>query len=314
MKLDVISYHDLQNKNVQKTLEEALLQKGIIGVKDVPDFEKKSQAYILAALKFSALTESIKQQYQPDRDAGNTEGYELGAERFKTKSGEWQIDDSKASYYAFVPDNNKNIWPDEVDLKTAYLSLGELIFATGKQILQCVGLGPQVGLNLDEMSGYGRMLHYHKINDATNDNPDWCGGHFDHGVFTGLMPAYYFRNGEPVAEPEEAGLFIKPSNSTEYVKCDATDKAVLLFQVGEFGQLVSNDRIKATQHRVQKAKGDIERYTFALFYSAGDRTRIHSQSVLTKDERYAANQQPDGSITYAAWQVASYARYRAMVT
>jgi isopenicillin N synthase-like dioxygenase len=232
-------------------------------------------------------------------------------ERFKKKNGEWQIDDNKASYYAFVPDHSHNKWPREVDLKTPYLSLGELIFKTGKQILDRVGLNATTGLIHEEMSGYGRMLHYHKQSDETKENDNWCGGHYDHGVFTGLMPAYYFREGVMIPEPDEAGLYIKPSDSTQYEKFDAADKSVLLFQVGEFGQLISNDRIKATEHRVHKAWGEIERFAFALFYSAGDATRIKSQSILTRDERYSFNQGEDGSVTYDDWQMASYARYRA---
>jgi isopenicillin N synthase-like dioxygenase len=289
MKLDVISYHDLHDKKVQQIIERALLEKGIVGVKDVPDFESKSQAYVTAARKFSALSETIKQQYTPNRDAGITNGYELGAERFQTKTGEWKIDNNKASYYADVPDTSQNTWPLESELKSAFLSLGELIFATAKQVLHSVDLNAKAGLNLNDMQGYGRMLHYHKESDAANNNPDWCGGHFDHGVFTGLMPAYYFRNDISVSEPEEAGLYIMPTNSHEYVKFDAADKSVLLFQVGEFGQLLSDDRIKATQHRVQKARGGIERFAFALFCSAGDATRINSKSVLIKDDRYASN-------------------------
>ncbi len=313
MKLDIISYHDLldrNNKSIKDVIEAALLQKGIVGIRDVPDFEITSERYVAAARQFSALNEKIKQQYTPERDAGSTEGYELGAERFINKKGEWQIDDSKASYYAFVPDRTENKWPAEVDLKTPYLVLGELIFKTGKQILDRVGLNAEAGLKHEEMLGYGRMLHYHKVNDANSGNPDWCGGHFDHGVFTGLMPAYYFRAGEPIPEPAEAGLYIKPTNSTQYEKFDAADKSVLLFQVGEFGQLISNDRIKATQHRVQKAKGEIERYTFALFHSAGNNTRIKSLSILTADERYKSNQKADGTLSYDEWQIASYARYR----
>jgi isopenicillin N synthase-like dioxygenase len=311
---EIISYNDLldnTNTKVKAVLEAALLQKGIVGIKDVPDFETTSQRYVTAARAFAALPETTKEQYKPHRDAGVTEGYELGAERFKNKNGEWQIDGSKASYYAYVPDQSANKWPTEVDLRTAYLELGELIFKTGKQILDSIGLNSRVGLFLEQMAGYGRMLHYHKAGDATNDNPEWCGGHFDHGVFTGLMPAYYYRNGEAVPEPAEAGLYVKPTDSSDYEKIEANDKSVLYFQVGEFGQLISNDRIKATQHKVLKAQGEIERFTFALFYSASNATRITSQSVLNTDARYTSNQQADGSITYNEWQIASYARYRA---
>ena len=210
MKLDIISFNDLNDAKAIAALTNALLQKGIVGIRDVPEFENKSRAYINAARMFSKLDDTVKQKYAPDRDAGDTEGYELGAERFKNKDGVWQVDDKKASYYAFVPDHVKNIWPLEVDLKTPYLALGELIFKTGKKILDIMGLNHQVGLNHDKLVGYGRMLHYHKESDATNDNPNWCGAHLDHGVFTGLVPAYYFRDGIEINEPDESSLYIVP--------------------------------------------------------------------------------------------------------
>ena len=126
------------------------------------------------------------------------------------------------------------------------------------------------------------------------------------------MPAYYFHNGKEINEPEEAGLFIMPSNSNEFEKINASDKSTLLFQVGEFGQLLSHDRIKATKHMVKKSYAGIERYTLAVFYSAGDNTIIKSTSTLIDDARFQENKLPDGSINYAEWQRASYARYRAM--
>lgn len=315
MQLDVISYFDLlnsDNQNASQKLENALLQKGVVGIKDVPEFEEKSRAFIQAAQHFSQLETQIKQQYTPDRDTGKTEGYELGAEWFKDSNGTWQIDDKKASYYAYVPEDTKNVWPNETDLRTPYLELGELMFNTGKLLLSAIGLNTAIGLNHDGLVGYGRMLHYHKESDITNINPNWCGAHLDHGVFTGLMPAYYFQNGKEVEEPTDAGLYIQPSDSDEFVKVNATDKSVLLFQVGEFGQLISNDKIKATRHLVKKAKGEIERFAFALFYNAADETLIQSSSTLINDARYQLNQSNDGFLTYAKWQEASYARYRAM--
>jgi len=314
MNLDIISYHDLydvKNTDIIKNLETALLQKGIVGIRNVPDFENKSRRYIDAARLFTALSESIKQQYAPNRDMGDTEGYELGAEWFKNQHGVWQIDDKKSSFYAFVPEKICNKWPREIDLKTPYLELGELIFKIGKKVLDVMGLNEQVGLNHDLLTGYGRMLHYHKENNVTNENPKWCGAHFDHGVFTGLMPAYYFCDGIAVDEPDEAGLHIIPTDASHFEKIHATDKSVLLFQVGEFGQLISNDRIKATKHQVMKAKNGIERYAFALFYLADDNCIINSRSELTLDDRYTHHQTADGSISHGQWHQASYARYRA---
>src|SRR4029079_14978530 len=136
----------------------------------------------------------------------------------------------------------------EVDLKTAYLELGELIFTTGKHLLHFIGLDKTFGLRQDDLVGYGRMLHYHKIKETVLLNPNWCGAHFDHGVFTGLMPAYYFREGEEVEEPQEAGLFIMPARGNQFEKIHAADKSILLFQAGEFAQLATHDHIRATKH------------------------------------------------------------------
>jgi len=315
VKLDIISFYDLKNAmNAEAiiNLKTALFQKGIVGIRDVPEFENKSRSYIKAARIFATLNDSVKQKYAPNKDSGNTEGYELGAEWFRNKDGIWQIDDKKASFYAFVPDCVRNTWPLEVDLKTPYLELGELIFKTGKVLLNIIGLNDNIGLNHDKLVGYGRMLHYHKENDIINDNPNWCGAHLDHGVFTGLIPAYYFRDGIEINEPDEAGLYIVPSDGDQFEKVNSSEKEILLFQVGEFGQLISNDHIKATKHMVRKAKGQIERFTFALFYSADDNTIIKSNSKLIQDERYKLHQFFDGSISYAEWAKASFDRYRAM--
>ncbi len=56
---------------------------------------------------------------------------------------------------------------------------------------------------------------------------------------------------------------------------------------------------------------DIERFTFALFYSCMAQTTITSRSQLIQDERYSEHQLSNGSISYHAWEQASYARYRA---
>lgn len=315
MKLDIISYNDLLKGDAQakQELETALLNKGIVGIRDIPEYEKLSRNYINAARAFTKLPENVRNQYAPDRDSGETEGYELGAEWFKNKNGEWQIDDKKASFYAHVPDKpEKNKWPREVDLKTAYVAMGECILSTGKLLLDVMGLNDTVGLDHQYLRGYARMLHYHKENDATNENPNWCGAHLDHSIFTGLMPAYYFIGDQEVDEPEEAGLYIKPTQGSEFEKIYASDKSVLMFQVGEFGQIASNDRISATKHKVKKAQGGIDRYTLAVFHEANPEALIKSSSVLTQDERYSKNKLADGSIRYGKWCEASFERYRAM--
>ncbi len=312
MNIDIISYETLlapTEQGVATLLTNALREKGIIGVSGIPDFVEKSAAYINAARAFAALPENVKQAYAPARDAGETEGYELGAEWFKNAQNEWQIDDRKASYYAWVPDNVKNIWPQEVNLRDPYLALAQLIFEVGKKIFKATGLLEAIAVDASSLTGHGRMLHYQKVGDASYDNPDWCGAHLDHGILTALMPAYYFRDGVAIAEPDEAGLFITPTGCDTFEKVRAIDKSILLFQIGEFGQLASHDRMRATRHIVKKARGDIERFTCAIFLDAPDTCTIHSRSLLTQDVRYQENKMADGSIAYGKWAAASYARY-----
>lgn len=315
MTLEIISYQDLftdTTSHAGERIRKSLFEYGIVGIRDVPNFLTLSRDYVNAARCFTALPEEIKQQYAPQRDEGDTEGYELGAEKFQDAQGNWHTDDKKSSFYAFVPNKETNKWPKEVDLKTAYLALGELIFATGKHVLNFIGINEKIGISHAKLTGYGRMLHYHKESVTTNVNPNWCGAHFDHSIFTGLMPAYYFQEGIEVDEPAEAGLYIKPTHGTHFEKIQATDKSVLLFQVGEFGQVVSNDGICATEHVVKKAFGNIERYAFALFYDCHPDVVVNSTSRLTKDARYADHKNSDGSLSYGKWEEASFARYRVL--
>ncbi|MBS0636242.1 MAG: isopenicillin N synthase family oxygenase, partial [Verrucomicrobia bacterium] len=268
LELDIITYDQFVSRDEEalKQLKSALLEKGIVGIKGIPGYREKVNAYIEAAGHFFQLPEEVKEKYAPNREAGDLFlGYEKGKEKFKRADGEWVVDDLKVSYYAFVPDNESNKWPTEVELKTAYEELGMLMSDTAVQVMQQIDLiGPST---LDGIPRVGRMLYYRKSVEGRSDNPLWCGAHFDHGLFTALIPAVYFEEGKQVDEPADAGLFVKPTNGTEFEKVVANDPDVMLFQVGEFGQLVTNDAIKATEHRVQRPlAGSIERYCMALFF------------------------------------------------
>ncbi len=81
----------------------------------------------------------------------------------------------------------------------------------------------------------------------------------------------------------------------------------MMFQVGEFGQLVTNDGIRATEYRVHKAARAIERYILAVFYNAPMDIPIYSNSMLTNDARYGAL--PGEPCTYRHWHEASFQRY-----
>ena len=83
MELDVVSYTDLLDANntvARAALEAALLNKGIVGISHVPEFERKAQAFIAAARQFAALEDSVKQQYAPDlkTDEADIKGYDIG--------------------------------------------------------------------------------------------------------------------------------------------------------------------------------------------------------------------------------------------
>ena len=82
----------------------------------------------------------------------------------------------------------------------------------------------------------------------------------------------------------------------------------MLFQVGEFGQLVTNDAIQATEHRVHRAEsGSIERYGMALFFDVVMESVIYSTSVLANDARYGEG--PGSPCSYRHWSEESFKRY-----
>ncbi len=309
--LDVVSYEDfIQNDfHALKVLNRALHEKGIVGIKEIPGYTEKVKKFIVQARKFTALPEEVKNKYAPNHDLGEMFlGYEAGKERFKRHDGKWVVDDLKVSYYALVPDSPENKWPFEVDLRTSYQNLATLMSATGEIIMKKIGLvGSSSGIYLDGLPTVGRMLYYRKNKETSSENPYWCGAHFDHGMFTALLPAFYFMDGEPISEPMEAGLFVRTSTGGPFRKVVSDDPEILLFQVGEFGQLVNNDTIKATEHRVHKAKGSVERYTMALFFNAPMDTVIHSTSTLTSDERYGGIS--GAPCSYRQWHEASFNRY-----
>ena len=310
LKFDIISYEELfgskPTPEARQCLKTSLHESGIVGVRNIPTFVEKVQTFLEASRAFSALPMAIKNQYAPRRTQGEVQGFELGAEKYGDNQ---QADDKKASFYAFFPDCAGNKWPHELDLKTPYLALNGLMGEVARNILDLLGLHAELGIDLAKLEFLGRMLHYHKEGEQTNQNPNWAGAHYDHGLFTGLLPAFYFQDGQEVPEPEEAGLFVRTPKSTVFEKVCAKDKSVLLFQAGEFGQLMSDDRMQATEHLVRKSFGGIERFTLATFVDVHAMTRCNSTSVLTQDTRYQVNRRADGSITYKEWGDASYARY-----
>lgn len=311
LNLTVVTYDALLSEDVGTTnqIREALCENGIVGVRGIPSFEKKVSSYIQAAQQFNALPERVKERCAPKQLGGVTDmylGYMAGREKFRLPDGRWIVDDLKVSYYALYPDCYENQWPKELDLKSRYLSVAETMVNVGEALMKKIELiGPKTGITSEGALRVGRMLYY-KSSTESSENPYWCGSHFDHSMFTALIPAFYFKDGKPIPEPEEAGLFVKGKDRV-YRKVVANDPGVLLFQVGEFGQLAMDDQIQATEHRVHKANDSVERYTAALFFDAPYETIIRSSSKLTSDARYGGN--AGDPCTYEQWEEASYKRY-----
>lgn len=309
--LDVLSYENMIQSDPYtiNMLKEALYKKGIVGIKNIPEYKDKYRNFIKAAREFSSLPEEVKEAYAPNHSlSGAPLGYEKGKERFKRPDGTWEIDDLKSSYYGFIPDRPNNKWPSEMDLKTPFQQLGCMMSKMGKLVMEKIELvGSKQGIHLDGTSQLGRLLHYCKSKDRLNENPYWCGSHFDHGLFTVLLPACYFIDGKQVEEPSEAGLFVKTIIDASFKKIVADDMEIMLFQVGEFAQLATNDGLRATEHRVHKAFDSIERFTMALFFDAPMDTTIHSYSELTNDTRYGGVK--GTPCLYSHWCKESYKRY-----
>lgn len=281
-----------KNKDeVRKTLHDY----GFIAIRGVPHYIEKKNRYFELAQEFIALDDDRKNQSTP-KDAF-ARGWSYGIEVFNGKK-----DAYKGSYYIVISGSeeeiNRNIWPSKdwelaADFKEAYTDLANIIFQTGKEIL------PIIGLDFQYLSATGRMLYYGAIPEIMEeDNSYWCGIHRDHGLFTGLIPAMYKKDGIIVAKPEGAGLYIR--NQEIIVPDD-----VVLFQVGETADLITDQSIKATDHHVKKAYGGYERYSFALFFGIDGETKINASKI---DPEYQSRYKY--GMTFKDWCNASLDRYK----
>jgi isopenicillin N synthase-like dioxygenase len=310
LSLTVISYEDFAQSEPAaiSALKKALYETGIVAVKGIPGYSEKAVQFIEANRAFSELPQEITENCAPDRSHEATfKGYERGKEKFQRPDGTWVIDDLKNSYYADIPDNASNIWPKVMDLQTPYQALGALMSEMCTSVMEKIGLiGGNTGISSKGFYQLGRMLHYKGANSIA-DNPLWCGAHLDHGLLTALIPATYFMDGMRVPEPPEAGLFVKSNSDGVYRKVMAEDPELMMFQVGEFAQLLSNDAIRATEHQVRKAAGYLDRYAMAVFIDAAMDTVIHSTSILTKDIRYGGN--AGAPCSYQHWHEETFKRF-----
>jgi isopenicillin N synthase-like dioxygenase len=291
--LQVVTFAELFSGNPAAIakLKAAAHAHGIVGVTDIPDYEHLVDLFLRDFRKFCALPEEVKGQQKmvPNRAADEFTGYELGAERFPLPNGEFVNDKAKHSLYELVPDvPNVNKWPDSCGLgavRDSYEAIGKLMINVGMKVMEAIGLiGGDSPVKLAD-NHVGRGLHYTKGDPR---NPLACGAHKDHGFFTALLPAIFEHHGRPIVEPEEAGLYVQTTGSTGFQKVDSSNRKILYFQIGETAQLITNDRVIATPHRVHAIDpdsplSDADRYTLALFFALPMNFPIRSSSVLTQN-------------------------------
>lgn len=272
---------------------------GFIAVRGVPGFIESRAEFLTRAQEFAALSDDLKNQCTTSKDKNL--GWSAGIETFNG-----MIDKYKGSYYVAIGDDNPRVgnnvwlsqdqWDQAEQFKNAYLALARLMFETGKEIL------PLIGLNNENLKALGRMLHYAKPSEMdADDNPNWCGVHRDHGYFTALIPSLFMKDGQPVKKPAGSGLHI-------YDREVVVPDDVMMFQVGEAAELISDGKIKATPHHVKKAYGGLERFTLALFMDTPFDVKMRVSDPKKINPDYISRYEPD--ITYGEWSKRSYNRYK----
>lgn len=285
--IKVFQYSQLAEKGPEMTAE--FKRVGYIAIDGVPEFEEAYQQFQGASNKFVKLSEADQAKCTPSNYAAR--GWSRGVEVFNGHR-----DTYKGSYYAAIPDDGTNIWPEEIlpELKDAYQNVAMMVLNVAREVLPLIGFD-------HEIQALGRMLDYQAVPEGANDgNPNWCGNHRDHGVFTGLCPEVYYNDaGEVVVRPEGSGLYIEG-------RPVAPPRNLMLFQMGEFMELMTNGAVRATDHWVQKAPSGYRRSTLAVFIDPLDEITVTCTDEAVK-EKYA-DRYADG-ITYEEWGNRSLAKY-----
>ncbi len=308
LEVTTITYGQLtaQDPDSIGRLSSALQRDGAVAISHVPNFSEQRQAYFEAAIAFSGLSAEEKAHVAAGGvgDTYSYLGYDIGAERY---AGSEHADVTKASYYSVfdpnVPDFPHNKWPEGVPLKPAFLELAKTIHSVGVLLAQSVDPESAKSLTKPGAQGFGRMLHYTPCEEA-DQNPFWCGEHTDHSFITGLVTAEYRVDGKKVDQPPGAGLEIRVGDVYQRA---LTDPDSILFQVGEVGELMTNGKMVATKHRVNKPNPKVEglaRHTLAIFIDPPMDEPIHSTSELAEtDARYV-----DG-MTFNDWHLKTIAMH-----
>ena len=271
--------------------------KGFIAISKAPNFEKAYKNFIHVAREFTNLPSEVQSQCTPIDSYAR--GWSRGIEVFNKRK-----DTYKGSYYVNIPEipSQPNIWPHHESIlafQECYMEVAEIIHNVGEKILSLLLK------NLQNTTCVARMLHYSAVPEGEDDgNPNWCGTHKDHGLFTGLGPEVYFpstsNDNKTVDKPPNSGLYILNNPIT------TPNDDVILFQIGEALELATDGRTTATEHFVRKAYGGYERFTLAVFIQPKEDMILSCKNkhVLEKyEDRYTSD------MTYKVWNDRSLARY-----
>ena len=293
-KIITISFYDIiYNKVKKEDIKSAfgIEGKGIILVKDLPDFQKERIKLLDLSRKFANLPDDVKTQYE-DPNSNYSFGWSHGKEKMKKNTPDF----AKGSYYAnpiydkitndeellkkYPATYGENIWPnkDLPELKPAFKKMGKKMYDLG--LLICREIDKYLfdltkgkhKLNtfyhtIRKSKIYkGRLLHYYPMKEEVNKKEDGlCGWHLDHGCITVLTsPLYYDLNGNVISKPDNCGLYIKDKNGN-IINVDIPENC-LAIQIGEMFQILSGGLIRATPHCVKSCfKNNITREQFPLF-------------------------------------------------
>jgi isopenicillin N synthase-like dioxygenase len=264
--------------------------KGYIAIEGVPGFTNAYQDFLQVAQQFIALSPEEKEKCTPSNF--ESKGWAYGKEQLY----KGLPDSFKGSYYVRVPDraDDPNVWPESLPaFKAKYLALCDIMQETGKIIF------PLVSMTYSAHS-LGRMLYYGPVTPETNDkNPHWCAVHRDHGGITLLGAEVFFKDGQPIDKPKGSGLYILE----EEISCPTH---IMLCQIGEWPELLTDGKVNATLHHVKKALNGASRYAFALFMDPDNNQTVqcNNPDVLKKyEDRYKPG------IDYTGWNDASLKKY-----
>lgn len=296
----IVSYEDLfSKKDLSAPIQEAFGENGLglILIKNYPELQNKRLNILKIIHKFANLPESTKLKYEHPKSS-----YSYGWSHGKEKLTDGRTDNAKGSYYAnpvfdklttdenlknqFPCDYSDNIWPTEEvpEMEAATKDMGKMQVEITTRLCQqfdqylskVTGGQHELGYFEENMikSFKSRLLHYFpvkNINSVKKPAPSGdvdsshCGWHLDHSSLTVLLsPLYLDLNGNTIAPPGDAGLYVKVRDGTN-VKVSVPEDC-LAVQLGEAMQVLSGGFLRATPHCVKASMDvNVSREQLAMF-------------------------------------------------